>query len=125
MSSDHQALYSQIPAIDTLLRTPPCVALQAQYGSQLVTQTLRALQQQARDAIQQHQALPDWCVDWAQACARQIATALTPALRRAFNLTGTVLHTNLGRALLAEQAIAAASQAMESAVTLEYDLDDA
>ncbi|WP_370554762.1 L-seryl-tRNA(Sec) selenium transferase [Edwardsiella tarda] len=125
MSSDHQALYSQIPAIDTLLRTPPCVALQAQYGSQLVTQTLRVLQQQARDAIQQHQALPDWCVDWAQACATQIAAALTPALRRVFNLTGTVLHTNLGRALLAEQAIAAASQAMESAVTLEYDLDDA
>lgn len=125
MSSDHQALYSQIPAIDTLLRTPTCAALQAQYGSQLVTQTLRSLQQQARHAVQRQQTLPDWCADWGVACTRRLAETLRPALRQVFNLTGTVLHTNLGRALLPDPAIVAAAEAMSAPVTLEYDLDDA
>ena len=45
-----------------------------------------------------------------------------PRLKPVYNLTGTVLHTNLGRALVAEIAIEAAVAAMRHAVALEYDL---
>jgi L-seryl-tRNA(Ser) seleniumtransferase len=51
-----------------------------------------------------------------------LEAAATPSLRPVLNLTGVVLHTNLGRAVLAGPAIAAAAEAMGGAVALEYDL---
>ena len=52
----------------------------------------------------------------------QIAAETLPKLRRVFNLTGTVIHTNLGRSPLAESAVAALVQAARHPVTIEYDL---
>jgi L-seryl-tRNA(Ser) seleniumtransferase len=51
-----------------------------------------------------------------------LAQADEPKLRTVVNATGVVLHSNLGRALLAETAIEAAAMAARSAVNLEYDL---
>ncbi|MRP27747.1 L-seryl-tRNA(Sec) selenium transferase, partial [Yersinia pestis] len=124
MSAEPHPLYRQLPAIDRLLNEPEMAPLLAEYGPVLLADTLRQLQAEAREYIGQFHTLADWCADW-PAALRQRLNQRQPALKPVFNLTGTVLHTNLGRAPLAESAIAAVTDAMRSAVTLEYSLEGA
>ena len=55
-------------------------------------------------------------------CAQRLADLAAPSLRPVFNLTGTVLHTNLGRAVMAQEAIDAVVAVMRGASNLEFDL---
>ncbi|WP_353613769.1 L-seryl-tRNA(Sec) selenium transferase [Mangrovibacter phragmitis] len=125
MTQDLRQLFSQIPAIDRLLHDPQITPLVARFGHTLVVNALRERVQQARQSILQAQVLPAWAQNWATAVAQYLEQAGRPAIRRVFNLTGTVLHTNLGRALQAEAAVHAVCDAMRYPVTLEYSLDGA
>jgi L-seryl-tRNA(Ser) seleniumtransferase len=99
---------------------PALAPLIARAGRPLVIEALRAWADARRgsDEVADEAACARWC-------EASLAGLVQPSQRRVFNLTGTVLHTNLGRALLAEEAIAAAVDAMRSPTTLEYDLSGA
>lgn len=125
MTTDTRSLYSQLPATDRLLRDPDFARLLEAHGHSQVVEQLRLMQEEARLCIREQQALPQWCESWAQEAARRLNRDAQSALRPVINLTGTVLHTNLGRAQQAQAAIDAVSQAMRDPVTLEYDLDGA
>ena len=125
MTSEIRALYTRLPAIDRLLRDPAFSPLLMQYGHAQTVALLRQMLDEAREYIRLNQALPDWCEVWLMETSRRLTQRQQSALRPVFNLTGTVLHTNLGRAIQAEAAVEAVTQAMRAPVTLEYDLDDA
>ncbi|HDS9361372.1 TPA: L-seryl-tRNA(Sec) selenium transferase [Enterobacter chengduensis] len=121
----HHSLYSQIPATDRLLRQPDILSALGRFGHTATVEMLRLLQDEARRHIQAENTLPDWCDAWGQEVENRLVESAQSALRPVINLTGTVLHTNLGRAQQAEEAVEAVERAMRSPVTLEYDLDGA
>ncbi len=108
---------ARLPSVDRVLRWPPVAALAASHGRAPVLHVVRA----ALDACRAAATVPDddaLCDD----IGRRVRADLAPSLRRVLNLTGTVLHTNLGRAPLPQEAIDAMVQVASGASNLEYDL---
>src|SRR5579883_2278674 len=114
-----------IPSVDRLLNQPALGILLESHGRSQVTSALRAHLDELRKASLEGSLNPASLGDdrVAAALAAKLGAAAQPRLRPVFNLTGTVLHTNLGRALLPDEAVQAVIQAMRSPVNLEYDLD--
>src|SRR5918992_2734007 len=107
-----------LPSVDRLLRDPASDALITQHGRPAVTDAIRAVLGGLRAAqapLSQGEIL--------RGVAALLERNTRPSLRPVFNLTGTVLHTNLGRALLPEEAIEAMAAAARNAVNLEYELE--
>lgn len=106
------------PSVDAVLRSPEGVDAIGRFGRGAFVEAVRA-------------ALNEWRANRVRNCDAAAITAAAverlqasadPSLKAVFNLTGTVLHTNLGRAVLGAAAVAAANVAMQRPVTLEYDL---
>ncbi|MDO5622295.1 MAG: L-seryl-tRNA(Sec) selenium transferase [Paracoccus sp. (in: a-proteobacteria)] len=107
-----------LPSVDQMLGSDTGRALVAQHGRALVTAACREQLDAMRTAIRAGQAPGEALAGVSARLAAQAQTGLRPML----NLTGTVLHTNLGRALLADEAVQAAATAMAAPLALEYDL---
>src|SRR5690606_6535143 len=113
----------KLPSVDQVLRTETARLAVERFGRPLVLASVRDGLEAARANIRATD-LTGWSSeDIAAKAVASLETASLPKVRPVFNLTGTVLHTNLGRALLAEEAIEAAVAAMRHALALEYDLD--
>src|SRR5437773_2815370 len=107
-----------LPSVDRVLRGSGASTLIELHGRALVVDAVRSMlahYRSRRQGASVEAVLTD--------CSERLARTVQPSQRRVFNLTGTVLHTNLGRAPLPEEAIAAASAAMRDPTTLEYDLE--
>ena len=125
-SAGPAASASELPSLDRVLRSVEFSGLLAGHGHTRVAALLRShlagLRQSATQGRLHHGALDS------AALAAAVTAALTRAnasrLRAVFNLTGTVLHTNFGRALLPVDAADAVARAATTPVSVEFDLDN-
>ncbi|HJQ59920.1 MAG TPA: L-seryl-tRNA(Sec) selenium transferase [Vineibacter sp.] len=110
---------SRLPAVDRVLKTEAVAGLVERYGRAPATEAVRAALADLRTA----KAIAD--EDGVAAlAAEKLAADMAPSQRPMFNLTGTVLHTNLGRALLADSAIAAMNAVLGRPSNLEFEVGD-
>lgn len=114
---------SRLPSVSRLLNDTAVTALVERHGQKPITELLRRTLAECREAARAGAPIPSESELIEQASKAAAAMAL-PKLRPVFNLTGTVLHTNLGRAPLPEEAVEALVSAARSPCALEYNLED-
>ncbi|WAC75612.1 L-seryl-tRNA(Sec) selenium transferase [Roseateles sp. SL47] len=111
-----------LPSVDRLLRDAAVTPLVTAHGHALVAAQARELLDHWRAEALQGRLPLSQLAGIAAALAQRCEARLTPRMRRVINLTGTVLHTNLGRALLADEALQQVLACMGSPNNLEFDL---
>lgn len=122
---DAPASAADLPSLDRLLREPAMAALLRCHGRQRVLKWLRTdLRHLRLRALEGRLSRSTLLTDAIVMRARQALQAQDrERLRAVYNLTGTILHSNLGRAPLPAAALEAVRMTMTCAVDLEFDLD--
>lgn len=120
-------LFRELPSVDEVLRMPGVEALPAIHGIAPVTTAARAVLARLREEISSGlldgSALRLALDGLDNAIEDHLRRALSHSLRAVINATGVILHTNLGRAPLAESALAYIRETAGRFSNLEFDLD--
>ena len=123
MADQTANLLRELPSIDRLLKHVHCESLLTRYAREYVTEQCRLVLDQLRAEIRQGSRAIDLgeesIIERIENC---IVTDSQPGHIRVVNATGTILHTNLGRALLSRAAIDAMLAVADHPINLEYDL---
>ncbi len=131
-----QSRHIQLPSVDRVLQSKVFVELAQQYGRDSVVDELRKQLSQTRKRLLATKQLNEQTTVAADSVSadesivenlyKDVLASLTrefePSLRKVFNLTGTILHTNLGRAPYPQSAIDAMVKVSQGACNLEFDL---
>jgi L-seryl-tRNA(Ser) seleniumtransferase len=125
MTEPVTSLLREIPSVDRLLKHGRCEALLTRYNRDYVTQKCREVLDRLRAEIRHDKSFSPGAIEDGAVITRVEATIhadSVPGHVRVVNATGTILHTNLGRALLPQAAIDAMTAVAGYPVNLEYDL---
>jgi L-seryl-tRNA(Ser) seleniumtransferase len=120
-------LYRLLPSVDELLKNADLAELLAREGPPAVTESVRAVLASVREQIgsgtlNTQQAVGLAVLHLARAVEKHLTSAMEFSLRPVINATGVVLHTNLGRAPLAESAIRRIGEVVGRYSNLEFDV---
>ncbi|UCF81321.1 MAG: L-seryl-tRNA(Sec) selenium transferase [Acidobacteriota bacterium] len=121
-----KSLLRDLPSVDRLLSEKTVAALAEEYPRGRVKEAAREVLKDLRRAVREGRldagALRARLERLPQALRERLAGALRPSLLSVINATGVILHTNLGRAPLAEEAVEEVARAARSYAALEYDI---
>ncbi len=118
-------LLRQIPGVDTLLEMEAVLDALSRHPRKLVLDAIREQLDATRQQILKHDSGPLSAIDpveIARSAAQRADRLAAFTLRPVINATGIVIHTNLGRSLLAEDAVARLQTVCRGYTNLEYDL---
>jgi L-seryl-tRNA(Ser) seleniumtransferase len=126
MANSPASLQASLPSVDRILGLATVLALIEVHGRAAVTESVRAVLAELRATVgggdlPSPPDLSDMAV--AMRVASAVEAEARPSLHPVFNLTGTVLHTNLGRAMLPREAIEAVAEVAAGASNLEFDVE--
>jgi L-seryl-tRNA(Ser) seleniumtransferase len=125
MPTESANLLRELPSVDRLLRHARCETLLARYNREYIIEKCRDVLDSIRAEIKgRGRFSPEELNEDAVLgqVEKQMALESQPGLVRVVNATGTILHTNLGRALLSQAAIDAIVAVAGQPVNLEYEL---
>ncbi|MFP3557549.1 L-seryl-tRNA(Sec) selenium transferase [Paraburkholderia sp. SIMBA_049] len=125
LNRDMHALLARVPAVERMLSSAQAQPLIDEYGRTQVVDAIRAAADSLRQELLAGTSFDEsfsFEMKLIDDASRVLATRARPHLRAVFNLTGTVLHTNLGRALLPDEAVRAVVEALTRPMNLEFDL---
>lgn len=119
---DTQTRLRALPKIDELLASDSLAATLSQNPRSLVLDALRASIEEVRGRILAGGDVMPSTQSIAADTVARVELAMRPSLRRVINATGIIVHTNLGRSVLAEAAAQAVADVAAGYNTLEYDV---
>jgi L-seryl-tRNA(Ser) seleniumtransferase len=126
-SASHSELFRELPSVDELVRVPSVASLAASHGTAAVTDAARAvlarLREEVASGLLDEPALRLALDGLAAAIEKHLRQALGHSLRPVINATGVILHTNLGRAPLAEAALSHIRETAGRFSNLEFDIE--
>src|SRR5262249_47457820 len=122
METLRSAHLRKLPSVNAVLNSAAASNLLERFGRVASIKAIRFELGEARRALHSGTASVPTEQDIASRALIRLDGQDRSGLRKLFNLTGTVLHTNFGRAVLAEEAVEAATAAMRDPVPLEFDL---
>jgi L-seryl-tRNA(Ser) seleniumtransferase len=118
-------LLRALPAVEQLLAAPEMAPVLSRTSRSAVAEAVRTVLASARQEILAGMVtVPLEKTEIIQRVHTLLSRYDRSPLRSVINATGTVLHTNLGRALLAQAAVEEVARVAVSPVTLEYDLTE-
>ena len=128
-SMDKSRLYRAIPKVDVLLESQEINELIAAYGRAVVVEEVRSACDEVRQMIDRASEEDEAAIGTAvttlpASIEKRVRDLFTPNVRKVINATGTILHTNIGRAPISRESAVKLADIVTGYSNLEYDLEN-